>query len=55
MKPCPHAFRCVHPCDDDECFLETIERPNGPEIPLTEAQCDEFEEYVRSSLTEPGA
>lgn len=29
-KPCPHAVVCIHPCDVDECFLETIEQPNGP-------------------------
>lgn len=40
---CPHAHRCVHPCDADECFLETLEFPNGPLVKITKEQCDQFE------------
>jgi hypothetical protein len=47
-KPyCPHAAWCVHPCDDDECMLETIARPNGPPTPLTKFQCEAFERAVQ--------
>ena len=45
-KYCPHAHRCIHPCDEDECFLETIEEPNGPAVPLTKEHCDNFEAMV---------
>lgn len=41
-RHCPHAAFCVHACDDDECFLETLEQPNGPEQPLTRAECEGF-------------
>ena len=42
-KYCPHAQRCVHPCDSDECFLETIEKPSGPDMKWTKEDCDRFE------------
>lgn len=51
MKYCPHAHRCIHPCDLDECFLETLERPEGPFVKLTEEDCDkaekQFNDYER--------
>lgn len=50
VKPCPHAHRCVHPCDDDECFLETIEQPNGPATPLTKEECDAFEDVIEKEV-----
>lgn len=46
---CPHAHRCVHPCDADECFLETLEFPNGPLVKITKEQCDQFEEMMNGS------
>jgi hypothetical protein len=46
LKPCHHVHRCVHPCDADECFLETIEQPNGPVVALTKKQCDAFEKMI---------
>jgi hypothetical protein len=47
-KSCPHAAFCVHPCDDDECFLETLEEPNGPAVPLTREQCVAFKRQLDS-------
>jgi hypothetical protein len=50
-KPwCPHAAWCVHPCDDDECMLETIEQPNGPATPLSKFQCEAFERAVQAYI-----
>lgn len=47
---CPHAHRCVHPCDSDECFLETLGLPNGPLVKWTEEDCDDFEESVDAHI-----
>ena len=52
MKTCSHAYRCIHPCDDDECFLETLEEPDGPKTYMTKEQCDAFEEMITKEYRE---